>query len=92
MDYIVIHNVSANRFEVLLENGQTAYLDYNETETGLNYAHTYVPKAFEGKGIAATIVRFALDYAKENDIPITPSCPYVSVYIERHSSYKELIK
>lgn len=92
MEYSVTHNFSANRFEVLLEDGQAAYLDYNETVIGLNLAHTYVPKPFEGKGIASIIVKFALEYVKRNDIPFIPSCPFVSIYLERHPEYRALGK
>ena len=92
MDYLVTHIKNANRFEVLLENGQTAYLNYNEFENSLNLSHTYVPQSFERKGIAATIVKFALDYARKNNLYIIPSCPYVAAYIERHPEHRNLVK
>lgn len=92
MDYLVTHIKNANRFEVLLENGQTAYLNYNEFDNSLNLSHTYVPKSFEGKGIAAAIVKFALDYARKNNLSIIPSCPYVAAYIERHPEHRDLVK
>jgi len=92
MDYLVTHIKNANRFEVLLENGQTAYLNYNEFNNSLNLSHTYVPKSFEGKGIAAAIVKFALDYARKNNLSIIPSCPYVAAYIERHPEHRDLVK
>lgn len=92
MDYLVTHIKNANRFEVLLENGQTAYLNYNEFDNSLNLSHTYVPKSFEGKGIAAAIVKIALDYARKNNLSIIPSCPYVAAYIERHPEHRDLVK
>ena len=92
MDYLVTHIKNANRFEVLLENGQTAYLNYNEFENSLNLSHTYVPQSFEGKGIAAAIVKIALDYARKNNLSIIPSCPYVAAYIERHPEHRDLVK
>jgi Predicted acetyltransferase len=92
MEYTIVHFPEACRFETTLDDGQKAYLDYNEVEVGLNMAHTYVPKAFEGRGIAAAIVRFALEYAKENDIPVVPSCSYVAAYIKRHPEYQHLVK
>lgn len=91
MDYLITHNIDNNRFETLLENGQLAYLDYNEMDDGLNFAHTYVPKNFEGRGLAAAIVKFALEYARQNKLLIIPSCPYVATYIERHSEFKDLV-
>jgi len=92
MEYSVTHNHEASRFEIHLENGQTAYMDYNETDLGLNFAHTYVPKSFEGRGIAAAIVKFALEYVGENDISYIASCPFVRVYLQRHPEYHSLRK
>ncbi|MDD2613105.1 MAG: GNAT family N-acetyltransferase [Bacteroidales bacterium] len=92
MDYIVTHNTDACRFEILMDDGQIAYLDYDETEVGLVFAHTYVPKAFEGRGVAASLVKFGLEYAQKMNIPITPSCPYVVAYIKRHPEYEQLVK
>ncbi|MDD4921715.1 MAG: GNAT family N-acetyltransferase [Bacteroidales bacterium] len=92
MEYIITQNKEAYRFETTLENGQVAYLDYNEINDALNYAHTYVPKTFEGRGIAASIVKFALEYARNSHLHIIPSCPYVATYIERHPEYRDLVK
>jgi len=92
MEYSVTHNPEVCRFEIHLENGQTAYLDYNETDLGLNFAHTYVPKSFEGRGIAAAIVKFAMEYVREHEIPFIPSCPFVSVYLQRHPEYNDPVK
>jgi len=91
MKYTVVHNVEANRFEVLLDNGQTAYLEYHEITVGLNFAHTYVPKGYEGKGIAAAIVQFGLEYVRKNNLLLIPSCSYVATYIERHPEFKSLV-
>ena len=91
MEYSVTHNVDANRFEVLLDNGQFAYLEYEETNFGLNFTHTYVPSAFEGKGIAAAIVQFGLEYTRKNNLLLVPSCSYVATYIERHPEFKSLV-
>jgi len=92
MEYPVSNNHEASRFECLMEDGRSAYLDYNEIEEGLNFAHTYVPKSFEGKGVAAALVKFGLEYAKSNGMLIQPSCPYVTAYIKRHPEYLSLVK
>jgi len=91
MEYTVTHNVEANRFEVLLDNGHFAYLKYEESSVGLNFAHTYVPVGFEGKGIAAAIVQFGLEYVRKNNLLLIPSCSYVATYIERHPEFKSLV-
>ena len=58
----------------------------------LDYHHTFVPPEFRGKHIAQDLVKFALDYAKENNYKVIPSCPFVKLFIDRHPEYKDLIK
>lgn len=71
---------------------ETAYLSYQIRDDGvLDYAHTYTPNEIRGKGIATQIIRFALDYAREEGKRIVPSCPFVSSYIDRHPEYKDLL-
>jgi len=89
---MVTHHSDASRFEVLLEDGQIAYLDYDETKVRLIFAHTYVPKTFEGRGIAALLVKSGLEYAQSMNMLVTPACPYVAAYIKRHPEYESLVK
>ena len=91
MEHTVTHNPEQNVFFVE-HDGETAYLSYQQLPDGtLDYAHTYTPNEVRGLGIASAIIRYALDYARENDIRIIPSCPFVESYIDRHSEYADLV-
>lgn len=37
-----------------------------------------------GRGIAADLVKFALEYAKEHALKVKSTCSCVKVYMERH--------
>ncbi len=90
-DIDVRHNEKAHRFEAEID-GQKAYAEYETGDDGVMvFTHTIVPKELEGHGIAGTIVKTALDYARENGIRVVPDCPYVATWIERHGEYADLV-
>lgn len=53
--------------------------------------HTYVPPEIRGKGLAQIIIRHALEYAKQNDYQVIPSCWAVSTFIKRNPDYQHLL-
>lgn len=92
MKYNVLHNITARRFEVIIDN-LTSVVTYSPEPDGcLRITHTEVPKQLEGKGIATSLTKAILNYAKENSLKIDPICPYTKAYIERNPEYKELVK
>lgn len=90
MNYEVKHSVESNRFEISLE-GKTAHADYHLSGSVMTIYHVYTPLEFRGKGIAAQVTKFALDYAREKNLKVIPQCPYARAYIERHKEYKDLV-
>ena len=47
--------------------------------------HTYVEEAFNGQGVGGQLVKAAIEYCEANNIKITPVCPYVVHYFEKHA-------
>lgn len=89
MECTIIHNENDCRFETVVD-GQFAYVEYAPFEGGLDFIHTWVPKEIGGRGVAAALVAFALQYALAHQLKVIPSCPYVKVYLMRHDEYKTL--
>ena len=86
----VIHDLEEKRFYSVVE-AQTALMDYKIVDKKtLKYYHTFVPPPLRGKKVAAEIVKTALEYAKENNFKVIPSCPYVKKFITRHPEYQNL--
>ena len=81
----VLHNSAQNRFEIALEGGAVAELDYilSPGAGTLTITHTYVPPRFEGKGIASKLTQEALGYAAANGLEVIPLCSYAVKYLER---------
>jgi hypothetical protein len=68
-----------------------AYIEYRWLKGNLVLMHTVVPEAHEGKGIAGSLAKFALDYAREKNLHLIVYCPYVAVYMKRHPEYNDLL-
>ena len=52
--------------------------------------HTGVRPAFEGQGLAARLVRRALDDARADGVQVVPTCWYVAGYLDRHPDDADL--
>ena len=88
----VHHNQDKNRFEISLDGSEPAHADYRRNGDTHEFHHTFVPESARGQGHAATIVRAALDYARDNKFKVEPSCSYVAGYIKRNPEYQPLLK
>jgi predicted GNAT family acetyltransferase len=44
-----------------------------------------------GKGLAESLVRTALAWARVEKLKVVPQCSYVARFIERHSEYRDLL-
>lgn len=80
----ITHNPATQRFETTID-GHTAFLSYEVVDDDtLNYNHTIVPKELGGRGVGTALVKFALDYAKDNGKTVVPSCSFVARYLEKN--------
>ena len=50
-----------------------------------------MPEAHEGKGIGTTLIRFALDAARERGLKVIPICPFFADYMQRHAEVQDLL-
>jgi predicted GNAT family acetyltransferase len=92
MSLIIAHDKENNQFIAEVE-GKISHLKYTVSPDGkiLDYMSTYVPPELRGRQIAGQLAKFALDYAKENDYRVIPSCSFVQAYIQGHPEYQDLV-
>ena len=78
------HDTGGKRFFTRLDAGE-AYLSYERPRQGvLDLQHTIVPPAEQGRGVGESLVRAALDFARENGERIIPTCPFVESWLAQH--------
>lgn len=87
----IVNNTKTSRFEVVLDDGEYAYIEYRWYHGNLALMHTAVPEDKRNLGIASQLAKFALEYAKKEKLKIMVYCPYVSAYLKRHPEYVELV-
>lgn len=87
----VTHNVGLLRFEVRAGDAPPAFLSYVHEGESVVLEHTFVPEEMRGRGMAAVLVRAALDEARQRHWKIVPRCAYVAKFTERHQEFADLI-
>jgi uncharacterized protein len=90
MEPEVIHEKENQRF-VIYTNGNEVYVEYKMEEKEINLYHTFTHPALRGKGLAAQVVRAAVEFAKENNLKVMPTCSYVQAFIAKNDEYKKLV-
>ena len=88
--HAIVHNQVAHRFEVALPAG-LGHADYRRVGSTLHMVHTEVPDPGQNRGVAASLVAAALDYAKANGLRIVPMCPYVRAYMRKRPETHDLL-
>lgn len=76
-------NDNRGSFYINKEGKQIAELDFDIKNNILNAYHTGVRKELEGQGIAAKLFDKLVEYARENNYKIIPSCSYILVKFRR---------
>jgi len=90
MDIDVKHDKENERFVVRID-GHEAYLSYSLFADEIDLSFVYTSPELRNKGIAAIIVEHALNYAKENNLKVIPSCSYVQAFVKRNDNYNDLL-
>ena len=90
MEIQVIHEEDNKRF-VIYKDGKEVFVEYMSKEGELNLYHTHTDPELRGQGLAAQVVRAALEYSKENNLKIIPTCSYVQSFLAKHDKYKSLV-
>jgi predicted GNAT family acetyltransferase len=90
MTTTVTHDESRTRFETTVD-GQLCVADYQMRGNVMWMTHTGVPPAVGGRGVAAELVRAALEWADSNDFKVEPACRYVEAYMCRYPETQKLL-
>lgn len=86
----VKHNRKDKQFEADVAGG-TALIAYSEDGGNITFHHTEVPQESEGKGIASTLAKSALQYARDQKLRVVPACAYVASYVKKHTEYDDIL-
>ncbi len=90
MPYTVHDNTQLHRFELETE-GYIAFSAYRREPGLVIITHTEVPAELGGRGVGSALAKGLLDLIRAEGIKVTPLCPFVKAYIEKHPEYADLV-
>lgn len=77
------HDTDAHRFTTEVD-GLEAVLDYKLADKMMTITHTGVPQPISGHGVAADLMRAALNAARAAGWTVHAACSYAIAYMHRH--------
>lgn len=86
MENKIEHLTDRNSFGIQCGD-EWAVAEYAVDGNTFDIIHTYVPKSYEGKGIAAKLVEAAFSYGKESGYRLQGSCSYAEIWLTRHPEF-----
>ena len=75
----------------LERDGHVATLQYTVAGNVLALIHSEIPESLRGSGIATTLAKTALDWAREHHMKVDVVCPFVAAFLEHHPEYSDLV-
>ncbi len=88
-DLATIDNPEQRRWEVRRGDDVIAYAEYRRAPGRVIFTHTVVEPEYAGRGIGSRLAKTVLDASVAAGLRITPVCPFIRAYIERHTGYAE---
>ena len=90
-DISVTRNDERGRFEAIIDGEVAGFSEFSLGEGRIEFTHTVVEDAFEGKGVGGALVSQALDQVRAEGLAVVATCKFVRGYIERHPEYADLL-
>jgi len=87
----VTRNDEDRRYELVDDGGQVGFADFRIEGDRVVMSHTVIDPARRGEGLAAHLVRGALEDIRAGGRSVVPTCWYVAEYIYRHPEYADLL-
>jgi predicted GNAT family acetyltransferase len=92
MDIEVTDNAVASRYEISVDGALVGFADYRMSDGRVVFPHTVITPSMRERGLAAILVRHALDAAREAGRVVVPACWYVEQFVDEHPEYEDLLE
>ena len=89
-DVQVSNNEGRSRYIATLDGESAGIAAYERSGDTIVFTHTVVDEDMEGHGIGSTLIRHALDDARDQKLTVVPQCEFVAAFIDEHPEYRDL--
>jgi hypothetical protein len=86
----VHHDTEQHKFYVQQDGGEARVSYRQVNEQTLDFRSTFTSPTLRGRGLAAEVVTAGLDYARQHDLKVIPTCSYVAAFLDAHPEYADL--
>lgn len=86
-----VENVVGKKFRATVEGGEARILYRRGPENSYNLIETLVPAEARGKNVADQLVRAALQTARDENVKVIATCPYVKRWFEKHPEEQSIL-
>jgi len=83
-------NKKLSRFELEVD-GHIAFATFDLSEKNLSINYVFAPEALRGTGAAGKLMEEISQYARQENLKITPICGYAALWLKRHKEYHDLL-
>lgn len=91
LDMAVVDDPDRSAYVVSVNGASAGRLEYRVHGDRVVFTHAEVDPRWEGLGVGSRLARVALDDVVARGKQITPLCPFIVSYIQRHPEYVESV-
>jgi uncharacterized protein len=87
----VVQAAELKRYEISADGVYAGLASYVDTRSQRIFYHTKIDDKFAGRGLANTLIAFALDDTRAAGIRVVAICPFVAAYVDKHEDYDDIL-
>ena len=87
----VTEQPARHRYEISVDGALAGFTTFTVDGDVAIMSHTKIDRAYEGRGLATSLIGSALDDLRERDLTVVPRCPFVRAFIDEHPEYQDLL-
>jgi hypothetical protein len=88
----IVDDPQRHRYEMTVDGQLAGHIDYRlKNGNIIDLVHTEIGRAFEGRGLASKLAKFALDDARAHGRRVICTCEYIAGYVKKHPEYDDLL-
>lgn len=78
-------------FTAINEGKRAGEMTYSIDDENVVIEHTEVDPDYRGQGVGKKLIDEAAKFSRENNLKITPECPYARKVMERSDKYSDVL-
>src|ERR1700692_1943376 len=91
MDLQVTDEPDSERFEIRADGEPAGFVQYQLHDREIAFTHTETDNRFRGQGVGGYLIRSALEAARQRNLAVLPSSPFVTRWRIEHPQYADLV-